>query len=447
MIFSKDLSIQNMTRAFIEDERKYRQIPHETETIPHFLNWKDVKGRPGTASLINNTRRAVKHLGLQITIEHEWMTLKNSEAELKTKSPAKIGRFLTQRIIRSALAQKVTSHEVKGASFPTLRKNDCSNKFLRNTYTKRSDSFFRFAVAARSDCLATPANIQRWYNLDEECCRRCDHNQRPTLAHILNSCPTNFRSMTDRHNRVVRCVKNALEKHIAEDLIGAINENTSIPIDNLSDETRNLRPDIWFIRREGNREILEILEFSCPFGHIERNENTLKRTFEFKMNKYLPLANEYIANTRRMARVHPIIVSSQGAVYNDSMTCLKSILRCSDKEMAKLGTWLSEQAILGSFKLWIEYQRTNEHHHNEQEEAATEILLANQENIEDLENEDEEEEEEEKDETDVKSIHQKSRTTLTGDSEIAEATESDETFEADQVAETQRNDETEGTET
>jgi hypothetical protein len=85
MIFSKDRSIQNMTRAFIEDERKYRQIPHETETIPHFLNWKNVKGGPGTASLINNTRRAVKHLGLQITIEHECMTLKNSEAELKTK--------------------------------------------------------------------------------------------------------------------------------------------------------------------------------------------------------------------------------------------------------------------------------------------------------------------------------------------------------------------------
>jgi hypothetical protein len=47
----------------------------------------------------------------------------------------------------------------------------------------------------------------------------------------------------------------------------------------------------------------------------------------------------------------------------------------------------------------------------------------------------------------VESIHQELRTTLTRDSEIAEATASDETSEADQVAETQRNDETEGTET
>jgi hypothetical protein len=134
MIFPKDPNIQNMTRAFIENERKFRQIPLETETLPQFLNWKDTKGQAGTSSLINNTRRAVKHLGLQITIEHEWMTLKNSEAELKTKSPAKIGRFLTQRIIRSALTQKVISQKVKGASFPALLKNDCSDKFLRITY-------------------------------------------------------------------------------------------------------------------------------------------------------------------------------------------------------------------------------------------------------------------------------------------------------------------------
>jgi hypothetical protein len=40
----------------------------------------------------------------------------------------------------------------------------------------------------------------------------------------------------------MRCVKKAFEKHIAEDLRGGINENTFIPIDNLSDETVNLLP-------------------------------------------------------------------------------------------------------------------------------------------------------------------------------------------------------------
>jgi hypothetical protein len=67
---------------------------------------------------------------------------------------------------------------------------------------------------------------------------------------------------------------------------GGIIENTSIPIDNISEEMRNFRPDLWFIRGENKREVLKILEFSCPFDSIERDKNTLKRTFEYKKNKY-----------------------------------------------------------------------------------------------------------------------------------------------------------------
>jgi hypothetical protein len=91
--------------------------------------------------------------------------------------------------------------------------------------------------------------------------------------------------MTDRHNRLVRCVRRAIEKHIIDDLKGEINENTSIPIDNLTEATRNQRPDMWFIRREKNQDVLEILEFSSPFGRLENGESTLKQTFEYKANK------------------------------------------------------------------------------------------------------------------------------------------------------------------
>jgi hypothetical protein len=136
----------------------------------------------------------------------------------------------------------------------------------------------------------------------------------------------------------VNCVKKAIEKQIIEDIKGGINENTSLPIDNLSEATRNQRPDIWFIRRDRNRDILEILEFSSPFGYLQDGECTLKRTFEYKANKYQPLAEEVTSKTRMLSRVHPIIISSLGAVYKESLSCLKAILRCSDKDLAKLGT-------------------------------------------------------------------------------------------------------------
>jgi hypothetical protein len=186
---------------------------------------------------------------------------------------------------------------------------------------------------------------------------------------------------------------------------------------------------MWFIRKEGNQQILEILEFSCPFGRIEEGESTLKLTYDYKLNKYQPLADKYISNTRHQARVHPIIVSSLGAVYHESMICLKSIFRCSDKEIAKLGTWMSEQAILGSFKLWIEYQRTNHHHHQEQEQVSIEVNIANQENIEDIEikeNDDEEEDTEENDHGDDTRA-QRIRTSETEVSELAEAIKPEET--------------------
>jgi hypothetical protein len=63
----------------------------------------------------------------------------------------------------------------------------------------------------------------------------------------------------------------------------------------------------------------------------------------------------------------------------------------------------------------------------------------NQENIENGEKE----EEEEKFETEEETIHSESRTTLTGDSEIAEGKKSDETNEAEQMIEMQRNEEIE----
>jgi hypothetical protein len=65
--------------------------------------------------------------------------------------------------------------------------------------------------------------------------------------------------MTDRHDRVVRCVRKAFEKHIAGDIQGGIQENTTIQIENLPDQFSSLRQDMWFIRKEGNQQILDIL--------------------------------------------------------------------------------------------------------------------------------------------------------------------------------------------
>jgi hypothetical protein len=74
------------------------------------------------------------------------MIIKSGESELKTKTATGIGRFLTQKLIRTKKFEKLIQHPVHGASHTTLKNSATSNAMLTDIYTRRSDAFFRFAV-------------------------------------------------------------------------------------------------------------------------------------------------------------------------------------------------------------------------------------------------------------------------------------------------------------
>jgi 5-keto 4-deoxyuronate isomerase len=86
------------------------------------------------------------------------MLVKTEESELITKTAVGIGRFLTQKVVRPDMYKKLITHEVDGATYTTLKGNDVSNSMPTNIYTRRSDTFFRFLVVGRADCLPTPVN-------------------------------------------------------------------------------------------------------------------------------------------------------------------------------------------------------------------------------------------------------------------------------------------------
>jgi anthranilate/para-aminobenzoate synthase component II len=214
-------------------------------------------------------------------------------------------------------------------------------------------------------------------------------------------------------------VKKYIEKHIPEKIDGPINENTPIQVQGLSEETRNLRPDLWFIRQYRHEKVLEILEFNCPYGRLVGEISTLKQCYKHKKQKYQRLADEFTRETGIVARVHPIIVSSLGAVYPKSMKNLHAILKCKDKALNNLGVWMSEQALMGSFKLWIQYHKSNDIRHADDTTVATEINLANQENIEDIEDEEESENEEER-RTEENTEETETRSPTTVETEVVE---------------------------
>jgi hypothetical protein len=398
MNLSNDPKIRAMMSKFIESEREFRHISIATDGSPSFLNWNNPEGArtQGTSSIVNKTKNAVYDMGIRLSFEADGnLLIKKDELELKTKSPTHVGKFLTQKLIRPAWANlMINKYPLKGASFICCQKNECSNKFLRNTYSSRSNQFFRFAVAGRTDSLPTRANIQRWYKLPEEKCQRCDGTHEPTLAHIMNGCTSNTQQKIVRHNKVVDVVRRALARHITGDLVGAINEDSRLRLEGLSRQTVGLKPDLWFVRKEKGQEWFELVEIGCPFGRLDDRGDTMERTYKKKWQKYQLLAEEIEKITGFPTHVYPIIVSSMGAVYKKSLTHLKSILKCSDRDLRNIGSWMSEQAILGSIELWIQYQRSIEHTYDCQQ-LMDDAEFAEQIMVEEKGEEDKEEDEEE----------------------------------------------------
>jgi hypothetical protein len=133
MMLSRDESVRKAMRWFAEDERGFRHIEEDLESS--FLNWKDEKGKDRTASLVVKTRKTCRKMDIQMKLNGEEMIIKTGESNFTIKIAVGIGRFLTQKSVRTEKIKKLIKYEVHGASFTTLEKNEVSNLMVTNIYT------------------------------------------------------------------------------------------------------------------------------------------------------------------------------------------------------------------------------------------------------------------------------------------------------------------------
>jgi hypothetical protein len=177
--------------------------------------------------------------------------------------------------------------------------------------------------------------------------------------------------MIDGHNRLVRVLKEAVLKFVDGNVRSDIHENTAIGQEGLPDGLKSLRPDMVFEREGRAGRAMEILEFSCPYGYVSHERDTLATVYERKKAKYGDLATALRGLRQQPVNVTAIIVSSMGAVYSQSLKELRKILGCSSREMQKLGRRMSDAAITGSFKIWRKCaQRTEREATGEGEEEG-----------------------------------------------------------------------------
>jgi hypothetical protein len=150
-------------------------------------------------------------------------------------------------------------------------------------------------------------------------------------------------------------VKDAVLKFVNGNLKSDIHENTNIGQDGLEGGLRALRPDMVFEREGRGGRMLEILEFSCPYGYVSHERDTLAAVYEQKRAKYSELANALGRLRQQPVNVTAVIVSSMGAVYPKSLKELRKILCCTSREIRKLGRRMSNAAITGSMKIWHQF--------------------------------------------------------------------------------------------
>jgi hypothetical protein len=223
--------------------------------------------------------------------------------------------------------------------------------------TMKSDTFFRFTVAARRYTLPTLANIQQWQHESRTNCQKCNRDLQPTLAQRLNGCARNMTEMTRRHNKIVDVIRRAIEQYMAERLLLKIGDNKVIRDKGLSEKVRSLRPDLSFVTRTVGSGNMVPIDISCPDGRISYRANTLEKVYIDKKEKCNRRVQETRKTWKRQAEIIPIIVSPLGAVHARSIEALRNLFSCNDKKMKKIGRRVSEAVIMGSMEIRRRYAR------------------------------------------------------------------------------------------
>jgi hypothetical protein len=98
---------------------------------------------------------------------------------------------------------------------------------------------------------------------------------------------------------------------------------------------------------EREKRTIEILEFTCSYGCISHERNTLEKVYEEKKAKCEELARELKTRREEELRVTAVIASSMGALDEPSMKELQKVLRCNNKELGRLARQISETVVVG----------------------------------------------------------------------------------------------------
>ena len=357
---SDDPQTRHIFRYCVEEEiRKRGWSRNETSTNLGVQRQEGHRTTPrGTHCLLARAMKAVEFLEVGVSRREEKFWIRderNEEAreEEVRKKPANLLPFLNT-LLAQRHAEKLAGNPMKGHTFPTLRKSPISSYFM-DWRSKIANGLIRFAWRARTNSLRT-GEIDRRADGGMGNCQIC--GQPDSLMHRLNGCPRKKHLFKPRHDSIVDIVAEAVRRQTGTGT-RALHFDCTVKgpegEDLTDEETRRLKPDIWFYQGR----TLKVIEVTVPYGQMtERGGeriSTLKARREEKLNKYEQLMAAARRQFQIQTELYVIVVSSLGALPEETLRDLRRLVLDRTNTTGKR---LVAAALKGSYDIYSNRTRS-----------------------------------------------------------------------------------------
>ena len=356
MYNSSNSATRNTFRSCVANEKDLRGIKSTNQDNTMFLDW-DLSSATnhGTSCLASKALRVAQSINATIGLDSNG-NCTIAIGGINVSSPKEVTRSV-MKSLQEKQFKELTSLGLHGHSFGNAHNNRNCNSIIGNFSHGISDKIVSFCMAARTNCLITGNLLSRrknQSNTNNTKCPYCGLNgEGDTLAHRLNGCRSNRHRQTSRHNLVCTEIINAARKKFPDARISA---GRSVKLQHGEMTVRVngevLLPDIVIER--ANR--IDIIEVTVPYdGRTSYGNNEmsiLKARFLEKAAKYKSLAEKVRNISKKTCVLTPLVVSSLGFTYKESMSKLAAVLGLSTVEKNSTERRISTAALIGSYHVF-----------------------------------------------------------------------------------------------
>ena len=212
-----------------------------------------------------------------------------------------------------------------------------SNEHLKNTAIW--ENLTRFITKGRLQLLETNAVNKTYYpgSYPREC-TLCGYIT-DTNSHALNNCRRLKGLYTQRHDRCVELVRQALTTSVMTEFCELF-QNQRVSMDGRYLDTS--KPDLCLI--DHSNSVAFVIELSNPFDAF------IEKCYQSKFTKYLPLYLK-LREAGFSTKIIVLVVGSLGTVHHRVVPGLR-LLGMSRRSSASLAKYLSVSVMIGSRRVW-----------------------------------------------------------------------------------------------